>query len=46
MVEAGAPGEILYLARPHLGTDKLSGVVGALRRQIEAWGGEVVFEAP
>lgn len=46
MVEAGAPEEILYLARPHLGTDKLSGVVGALRRQIEAWGGEVVFEAP
>ena len=46
MVEAGAPEEILYLAKPHLGTDKLAGVVSSLRRQIEAWGGEVVFEAP
>lgn len=44
-VEAGAPGEILYEAKPHIGTDILVSVVSHLRRQIEKWGGEVRFEA-
>ena len=42
-VEAGAPEQILYEAKPHIGTDILIGVVRNLRRQIVAWGGEVRF---
>ncbi|WP_334134727.1 NAD(P)/FAD-dependent oxidoreductase [Tepidimonas sp.] len=43
-VEAGAPPEILFDARPHIGTFKLVKVVEALRARIEALGGEVRFE--
>lgn len=42
--EAGAPEEILYAAKPHIGTDRLRGVVRNLREEIIALGGEVVFE--
>lgn len=42
-VEAGAPKEILYEAKPHLGTDILTDVVVNLRKKIEGWGGEVRF---
>jgi uncharacterized FAD-dependent dehydrogenase len=34
---------ILYDYRPHLGSNRLPAVVKAMRRQIEAWGGEVRF---
>src|SRR5262249_9957752 len=34
---------ILYEYRPHLGSNRLPAVVKAMRRQIEAWGGEVRF---
>lgn len=44
-VEAGAPEEILYEAKPHIGTDILCTVVRNLRNQITAWGGEIRFEA-
>lgn len=44
-VEAGAPKEILYEAKPHLGTDILTEVVVNLRRKIEEMGGEVRFES-
>lgn len=39
----GAPPEILREAKPHIGTDRLRGVVTALRREIEACGGEIRF---
>ena len=42
-VEAGAPKEILYDAKPHIGTDILLHVIENLRRQIIEWGGEVRF---
>ena len=42
-VEAGAPEDILYEAKPHIGTDILCKVVRNLRNQIIAWGGEVRF---
>ena len=45
LVEAGAPEEILYEAKPHIGTDILCTVVSNLRNQIISWGGEVRFEA-
>lgn len=44
-VEAGAPEEILYLKKPHIGTDLLCGVVERLRERIIALGGEVRFGA-
>ena len=43
LVRAGAPEEILYEAKPHIGTDKLPGVVRAIREQIIALGGQVRF---
>lgn len=43
-VEAGAPEEILYQAKPHIGTDLLIGVVKRLREKILEMGGEVRFE--
>lgn len=45
LVEAGAPEEILYEAKPHIGTDILCTVVSNLRKQIIAWGGEIRFES-
>ena len=43
LVDFGAPEEILYLARPHIGTDKLRGVVKKLREYVISLGGEVRF---
>jgi hypothetical protein len=42
-VAAGAPAEILYASKPHIGTDKLRTVVVGIRKKIEALGGEVRF---
>ena len=42
-VEAGAPEEILYEAKPHIGTDVLVEVTANLRKKILDWGGEVRF---
>lgn len=42
-VDFGAPSEILYLARPHIGTDILSNVVDKMLRKIEELGGEVLY---
>ena len=42
-VKAGAPHEILYLAKPHIGTDHLRRVVRNLRKRIQALGGQVLF---
>ena len=43
-VEHGAPEEILYLAKPHIGTDRLRDVISSMRREIIALGGTVLFE--
>lgn len=43
-VEAGAPGEIMYMAHPHLGTDNLRKIVQTLRIQFENLGGRILFE--
>ena len=42
-VDFGAPSEILYLARPHIGTDVLSSVVDRMLKKIEELGGEVIY---
>lgn len=44
-VEFGAPEEILYSAKPHIGTDKLRGVVKNLRERVLSLGGDVRFGA-
>ncbi len=44
-VKAGAPEEILYQQKPHLGTDVLVGVVETLRHQIEEMGGSFRFRS-
>ena len=44
-VRAGAPAEILYVSKPHIGTFRLTGVVAAMRDEIIALGGEVRFES-
>ena len=38
-VKAGAPEEILYVARPHIGTFRLVSMVERMRREIESLGG-------
>lgn len=44
-VRFGAPQEILINAKPHIGTDKLRGVVKSMREAIIQLGGEVHFGA-
>ena len=44
-VKAGAPEEILYVGKPHIGTFRLVGMVEAMRESIEALGGEYRFGA-
>lgn len=43
-VEAGAPEEILYTNKPHIGTDNLVKIVKNIRRRIVALGGEIRFD--
>jgi uncharacterized FAD-dependent dehydrogenase len=44
-VRAGAPPEIMYVSKPHIGTFRLTGVVAAMREEIISLGGEVRFES-
>ena len=43
-VQAGAPEEILWQAKPHIGTDLLPGVIQNVRARIIRAGGDVRFE--
>lgn len=45
LTESGAPEEILYEAKPHIGTDILTHVVKNMREKIINLGGEVRFES-
>ncbi len=45
LIDAGAPEEIWWQAKPHVGTDKLESVVRRLRERIVSLGGEVRFDA-
>lgn len=44
-VKFGAPEDILYNAKPHIGTDVLRRVVMNMRKAIQALGGEVNFDS-
>jgi uncharacterized protein len=45
LVEHGAKDEILYDAHPHIGSNKLPGIVANIRKTIEEYGGEVHFNS-
>ncbi|HYF83605.1 MAG TPA: FAD-dependent oxidoreductase [Clostridia bacterium] len=45
LVEAGAPPEIMYLSKPHIGTDRLNETVKGIREKTISLGGEVRFGA-
>jgi hypothetical protein len=44
-VKAGAPEEILYVSKPHIGTFRLVTMVEHMRGEIEALGGEIRFQS-
>lgn len=44
-VKAGAPPEILYLGKPHIGTYKLIGILEKMRAKILEMGGEIRFQS-
>lgn len=44
-VRAGAPEEIMFVSKPHIGTFRLTGVVATMREEIKALGGEVRFDS-
>lgn len=43
-VKAGAPEEILYVSKPHIGTFRLASMVMKMRAEIIALGGEIRFQ--
>lgn len=43
-VEHGAPEEILYMKKPHIGTDRLRSVITNIRKSIISLGGKVMFD--
>ena len=45
LVKAGAPEEILYVSKPHVGTFRLVKVVEQMRAEIESLGGEFRFQS-
>ncbi|MBQ7860236.1 MAG: NAD(P)/FAD-dependent oxidoreductase [Faecalibacterium sp.] len=44
LLQHGAPAEIAWKQKPHVGTDLLRGVIASIRREIQALGGEVWFD--
>ncbi|WP_298833707.1 NAD(P)/FAD-dependent oxidoreductase [uncultured Piscinibacter sp.] len=44
-VKAGAPEEILYVSKPHIGTFRLVGMIEKMRAEIESLGGEIRFKS-
>ncbi len=44
-IQHGAPEEIGYLAKPHIGTDRLKAAITSMRQEILSMGGEVWFES-
>jgi uncharacterized FAD-dependent dehydrogenase len=43
-VKAGAPEEILFVSKPHIGTFRLVSMIEKMRAEIESLGGEIRFE--
>ena len=45
LVKAGAPPEIMFVSKPHIGTYKLVGIIEKMRANILALGGEIRFQS-
>ncbi len=45
LVSHGAPEDILYLAKPHIGTDVMVKIVKGIREEIISLGGEIIFSS-
>ncbi len=45
LVSHGAQKEIMYINKPHIGTDVLKGVIKNIRREIISYGGEIRFNS-
>ncbi len=45
LADCGAPKEILYLAKPHMGTQNIRKAVSAIIKEIESLGGEVRYKS-
>ena len=45
LVENGAPPEIMYLSKPHIGTDILRKVMISMREKILSFGGEIRYSS-
>ena len=43
-IKAGAPEEIGYLSKPHIGTDNLEKIVATIRNEIISLGGKIHFD--
>jgi len=43
LCEFGAPKEIMYDSKPHVGTDKLLGIVDSISKRIEELGGKILY---
>jgi uncharacterized FAD-dependent dehydrogenase len=44
-VKAGAPEEILYISKPHIGTFRLVSMIEKMRQTIQQLGGEIKFQS-
>ncbi len=44
-IENGAPKEILYESKPHIGTDLLRDIIIRMRNKIIDWGGEFLYDS-
>ena len=42
----GAPQDITWKARPHIGTDRLRGIVAEADRKIRSLGGDIIYDSP
>lgn len=45
IAKAGAGNEVMYLAKPHIGTDRLQFIVKELREWIICYGGKIFFDS-
>ncbi len=43
LVEFGAPGEIEYVANPHVGSDRIRRLIPVIRKRIQDLGGQILF---
>ena len=45
LVEHGADEELIYINKPHVGTDKLKEIIKNIRKEIISFGGEIRFDS-